>query len=78
MFPSNTVPDFVFSSFICIFMDMKGKLKYEAPTVLEQVVLEIENEILAASVVVDEDVTVETCGQEVVEIDASSFTSNWE
>lgn len=59
-------------------MDMKGKLKYEAPTVLEQVVLEIENEILAASVVVDEDVTVETCGQEVVEIDASSFTSNWE
>ena len=57
---------------------MKGKLKYEAPTVLEQVVLEIENEILAASVVVDEDVTVETCGQEVVEIDASSFTSNWE
>ena len=59
-------------------MDMKGKLKYEAPTLLEQVVLEIENEILASSVVIEDEVTVETCGQEVVEIDASSFTSNWE
>lgn len=57
---------------------MKNKIKYETPCVLEQVVIELESEILAASAVIEDEVTVETCGQEVVEIDASSFTSNWE
>ena len=57
---------------------MKNKIKYETPCVLEQAVMELESEILASSVVIEDEVTVETCGQEVVEIDASSFTSNWE
>ena len=57
---------------------MEQKLKYQTPAILEQAVIELESEILAASVVIEDEVTVETCGQEVVEIDASSFTSNWE
>lgn len=57
---------------------MEQKLKYESPVILEQAIVELESEILSSSVVIEDEVTVETTGQEVITIDASEFTSNWE
>lgn len=54
-------------------------MKYNPPEIINSYDLELENELLAGSVVTEEvNSSVETVGQEVVEIDASSFTSNWE
>lgn len=54
------------------------KMKYEAPTVNEELVIELEHEILGASVVT-ENTEVETTGQEYVEMDLTGdeFYHNW-
>lgn len=56
------------------------KIKYEAPKILDVTVLELEAEILSASVVIDEDVTVETTGQEVIDVDmtGAEYYHSWE
>lgn len=56
------------------------KIKYEAPKILDVTVLELEAEILAASVAIDEDVTVETTGQEVIDVDmtGAEYYHSWE
>ena len=56
------------------------KIKYEAPKILDVTVLELEAEILGASVVIDEDVTVETTGQEVIDVDmtGAEYYHSWE
>lgn len=55
------------------------KSKYQAPKILNNIILEIESEILSGSVVVDEkSCNVESTGQEIVNIDMSDFSSNWE
>lgn len=56
------------------------KIKYEAPKILDITVLELEAEILGASVAIDEDVTVETTGQEVIDVDmtGAEYYHNWE
>lgn len=58
---------------------MEGKIKYESPMVLEDVIMELEHEILGASVIT-EDTTVETTGQEVIEYDftGDEYYHNWE
>ena len=58
---------------------MSKKLKYTAPAVLEDLALELEAEILGASVVTEE-TTVETKGQEIEVHDFtdSSFNQTWE
>jgi len=43
-------------------------MKYVSPKINETVILNLEKEILAASVVIDENYSVETVGQEVEEI----------
>ena len=43
-------------------------MKYVSPKINETVILNLEKEILAASVVIDENYSVETAGQEVEEI----------
>lgn len=53
-------------------------MKYESPRILKEVELELEQELLAGSVVDTEKTEVESVGQEVVTIDARSFTSEWE
>lgn len=56
------------------------KIKYEAPKILDVTALELEAEILAASVAIDEDVTVETTGQEVIDVDmtGAEYYHSWE
>lgn len=56
------------------------KIKYEAPKILDVTVLELEAEILGASVAIDEDVTVETTGQEVIDVDmtGAEYYHSWE
>lgn len=56
------------------------KQVYESPKIIKSYLIELENEILKGSVVDDigENTSVTTMGQEVVNIDASQFTSNWE
>jgi len=53
-------------------------MKYTSPKINEITVLELEREILAASVIVDENWSVETVGQEVEEIPLDGFNSKWE
>ena len=53
-------------------------MKYIRPEIKEIMILELEHDILGASVVVDENYSVETVGQEVEEIPWESFTSTWE
>ena len=55
------------------------KMKYSAPIILEDLALELEAEILGASVVTEE-TTVETKGQEleVHDFPDSSFNQSWE
>lgn len=43
-------------------------MKYIRPEIKEIMILELEHEILGASVVVEDDYSVETAGQEVEEI----------
>ncbi|MBR4525005.1 MAG: hypothetical protein IKP15_05610 [Bacteroidales bacterium] len=59
---------------------MSKKLTYTAPVVLDDLALELEAEILGASVVVEDSTTVETKGQEIQTYDFSdsSFNQNWE
>ena len=59
---------------------MSKKLTYTAPVVLDDLALELEAEILGASVVVEGETTVETTGQEFESYDFSdsSFNQNWE
>jgi hypothetical protein len=59
---------------------MKKKIKYEPPVVLESLVLELEAEILGASAVIEDEVTVETTGQEVIDIDMTGeeYYHRWE
>lgn len=59
---------------------MSKKLTYTAPVVLDDLALELEAEILGASVVVEDQTTVETTGQEIQTYDFSdsSFNQNWE
>ena len=54
-------------------------MKYSAPIILEDLALELEAEILGASVVTEE-TTVETKGQEIEVHDFtdSSFNQSWE
>jgi hypothetical protein len=56
------------------------KLTYTAPAILEDLALELEAEILGASVVSEETTTVETKGQEIEVHDFtdSSFNQSWE
>ena len=56
------------------------KIKYEVPKILDVTVLELEAEILGASVAIDEDVTVETTGQEVIDVDmtGAEYYHSWE
>ena len=58
---------------------MIKKLKYTAPAVLDDLALELEAEILGASVVTEE-TTVETKSQEIEVHDFtdSSFNQSWE
>ena len=58
---------------------MTDKQKYTAPAVLDDLALELEAEILGASVVTEE-TTVETKGQEIEVHDFtdSSFNQSWE
>ena len=49
--------------------------KYTKP-ITRYYTLDLESQILAGSVVIEDEVEVQTMGQEVVEV--SSFTSNWE
>ena len=58
---------------------MSKKLTYTAPAVLDDLALELEAEILGASVVTEE-TTVETKGQEIEVHDFtdSSFNQSWE
>lgn len=58
---------------------MSKKLNYTAPAVLDDLALELEAEILGASVVT-EDTTVETEGQKIESYDFtdSSFNQVWE
>lgn len=53
------------------------KNKYESPRIISEVKLSLEQDLLAGSVV-DSKAEVESIGQEVIEIDASTFTSEWE
>lgn len=53
-------------------------MKYTRPEIKEIMTLELEHEILGASVVVDENYSVETAGQEVEEIPWDSFANKWE
>ena len=53
-------------------------MKYIKPEITKITSLQLEHEILAASLVVDENYSVETVGQEVEEIPWESFTSQWE
>ena len=53
-------------------------MKYESPKILKETEISLERELLAGSVVDTEKTGVESVGQEVVTIDASSFTSEWE
>lgn len=55
------------------------KMKYSAPIILEDLALELEAEILGASVTTEE-TTVETKGQEIEVHDFtdSSFNQSWE
>ena len=59
---------------------MEKKIKYEPPVVLESLVLELEAEILGASAVIEDEVTVETAGQEVIDIDMTGeeYYHRWE
>lgn len=56
------------------------KSNYIAPAIIKEVILEIESEILAGShqEAIDENCSVESVGQEVIEIKADQWTSNWE
>ena len=58
---------------------MDKKLTYIAPAVLDDLALELEAEILGASVAT-EDTVVETKGQEIESYDftTSSFNQEWE
>ena len=59
---------------------MSKKLNYTAPAVLDDLALELEAEILGASVVTD-DTTVETEGQKIETYDFtsdSSFNQVWD
>lgn len=58
---------------------MSKKLTYTAPAVLDDLALELEAEILGASVVTD-DTVVETEGQQIESYDFSdsSFNQVWE
>lgn len=60
--------------------NMEKKIKYEPPVVLESLVLELEAEILGASAVIEDEVTVETTGQEVIDIDMTGeeYYHRWE
>lgn len=50
--------------------------KYVKPEVLDKTVIELERDILTASVVIDEDTEVVTAGQEVIEVDMRDY--KWE
>lgn len=50
--------------------------KYIKPQVLGTTALELERDILTGSVVIDEDTTVSTAGQEIVEVDMTDY--KWE
>ena len=49
--------------------------KYTKP-ITRYYILDLESQILAGSVVIEDEVEVQTMGQEVVEV--TGFTSNWE
>ncbi len=53
-------------------------MHYSPPQITNKIILELEHEILSASAVIEEDVEVTSVGQEVITIDASEFTFNWE
>lgn len=55
------------------------KLKYDSPKLIEELIIELEGEILHASVAT-EDTTVESVGQEYEEIDftGDNFNVTWE
>lgn len=56
------------------------KSKYVAPAIIKETILEIESEILTGShqEVIDENCSVESVGQEVIEVKADQWTNNWE
>ncbi len=57
---------------------MQSKMKYQRPCILKMVLVSLEEEILAASVVTKAS-TIRSIGQEVTEIDASGsdFNQEW-
>ena len=58
---------------------MERKLKYMAPAILEELKIEMEGSILAASPVVTEDTEVVSTGQEYVELTPDvDFDHNWQ
>lgn len=52
-------------------------MKYSKPKITNTTILQLENEILVASIVVDDDYSIEIVGQEVEEIPWDSFTNKW-
>lgn len=56
------------------------KREYQAPKIIDEYTLELESAILAGSKdVIDSDISsVETVGQEVVEVHADQWLNNWE
>lgn len=53
------------------------KMKYTTPEMIENIIIELESKILAGSVIT-EDTTVESVGQEYVELDLNDFNHVWE
>lgn len=55
------------------------KEKYISPAILEECILELEREILQGSAEIEDSIdSVQTAGQEVVEIDCSAWTQEWQ
>lgn len=59
---------------------MERKLKYMAPAILEELKIEMEGSILAQSVINNEEIEVESVGQEIYDVDEldSSWKQRWE
>ena len=57
---------------------MTHKKKYIAPVLFEEIMLEMEGGILAATPVVTKDTEVVSTGQEIKEIGMTEFNHNWE
>ena len=59
---------------------MERKLKYMAPAILEELKIEMEGEILAQSVINNEEIEVESVGQEIYDVNEQnpSWEQIWE